>query len=151
MQAVRRRDTDDEMRLRRALHRRGLRYRVDWAIAGIPLMRPDVVFTNLRIAVFVDGCFWHGCPLHATESKTNTEWWRAKVAANIARDRRHDEVLTDAGWLVLRFWGHEDMEHAADVVAKAVEARRRSLGRPVRGRRPASQEAVDEDDVAEIG
>ena len=151
MQAVRRRDTDEEMRLRRVLHRRGLRYRVDAAIPGIPRMRPDVVFMGFQVAVFVDGCFWHGCPLHATESKRNSEWWRAKIAANVARDRRHDEALTDAGWLVLRFWGHEDMEHAADVVAKVVEARRRSLRKPVRGRWSPSQEPIDEDDVAEIG
>jgi DNA mismatch endonuclease, patch repair protein len=74
------------------------------------------VFTRRRVVVFVDGCFWHGCPLHATEPKNNAEWWREKLAANMARDRRHDEELTSAGWTVLRIWEHEN----ADVAIRRV-------------------------------
>jgi DNA mismatch endonuclease (patch repair protein) len=119
-----RRDTAPELALRRALHRRGLRYRVDRApLVGIR-RRADIVFTRVRTAVFVDGCFWHSCPLHATVPKANREWWVAKLAANVERDRATDRRLEEAGWSVRRVWEHEDMELTASSIADHVRARR---------------------------
>lgn len=118
-EAQRQRDTAPEMRLRRELHRRGLRYRVDHAIP-VPRRRADVVFTRQRVAVFVDGCYWHGCREHATEPKNNADWWRRKLDANIERDRDTDRRLEVAGWMAVRVWEHDDPEHAADRVEAAV-------------------------------
>lgn len=119
MSRQRRRDTAPELLLRRELHRRGLRFRVDHPIQGLPRRRADVVFTRARIAVFVDGCFWHGCPEHATRPVNNTEWWATKLARNVERDRDTDERLRTVGWTVLRFWEHADPVEAADVVEGA--------------------------------
>ncbi|MFS0703401.1 very short patch repair endonuclease [Cellulomonas sp. 179-A 9B4 NHS] len=119
-----RRDTDPELALRRALHRRGLRYLVDAPLPSIPRRRADVLLPRARVAVFVDGCFWHACPLHATQPASNSEWWRAKLERNVARDRDTDARLGAAGWLVLRFWEHDDMTAAADVVMEAWRTRR---------------------------
>lgn len=81
-------------------------------------MKADLAFTRVRLAVFVDGCFWHGCPVHHTEAKTNTDFWAAKLAGNRARDERVSMLLEEAGWTVLRFWEHEDAgEVAARIVA----------------------------------
>src|SRR4051794_37054043 len=108
MGATRRRDTPPELRLRSALHRAGLRFRVDVApIAGMR-SRADVVFARARVAIFVNGCFWHGCPLHATWPRNNAQWWRAKIEANQARDTRVDDALRASGWAVIRVWEHED-------------------------------------------
>src|SRR5438105_437916 len=93
MQANRRRDTGPELALRRELHRRGLRFRVDHPPVSGLQCRADMVFTRARVAVFVDGCFWHGCPEHGTLPRANGEWWRAKLEANAARDRRNDLAL----------------------------------------------------------
>src|SRR5262245_55511888 len=94
-------DTGPELALRRELHRRGLRYFVGRPPLGTARRRrADIVFPRLSVAVFVDGCFWHGCPEHMTWPKANAEWWRAKIEANIARDQRTDEQLRDAGWSV---------------------------------------------------
>lgn len=114
MRANRRRDTGPELALRRELHRRGMRYRVDLAPVTGLRCRPDVVFTRTRVAVFVDGCFWHSCPLHATSPKANGRWWQDKLEANVRRDRRNDDELRAAGWTVLRVWEHEDVGQAAD-------------------------------------
>ncbi|EGD53291.1 very short patch repair endonuclease [Gordonia neofelifaecis] len=120
MKSNRSRDTGPELRLRSELHRRGLRYFVDRApIKGVR-RRADVVFPRKKIAVFVDGCFWHGCPEHFTVAKTNAEYWAAKVEANRARDRDTDRLLIDAGWTVLRVWEHEDVEGAADRIVRAI-------------------------------
>ena len=110
-----RRDTKPEMALRRELWRRGLRYRVD--IAPLPGMRrrADVVFTRRKVAVYVDGCYWHSCPIHATMPKANREWWIAKLEANVARDRDTDARLRAADWTVVRVWEHED---PSDVAAR---------------------------------
>ncbi len=125
MRAVGRRDTPQEKAVRSALHRRGLRFRVDnRPVKGIR-RKADIVFGPARVAVFVDGCFWHGCPLHATWPKTNGEWWKNKLEANQRRDRDTDRRLEEAGWLVIRVWEHEDPEASAIVVANAVKARRR--------------------------
>ena len=85
--------------------------------------RADVVFTRARVAVYVDGCFWHKCPIHATAPKSNSEWWREKLEANVRRDRDIDRRLVEAGWSVVRIWEHEDPKAAADRVEATVRAR----------------------------
>ena len=115
MQANRSRDTKPELDVRRALHRLGLRYRV--AIAPEPGLRrrADIVFTRARVAVFIDGCFWHGCPEHGRSAfNHNAEYWSAKIAANVARDADTNARLEQVGWHVLRYWEHEDVK---DIVA----------------------------------
>jgi DNA mismatch endonuclease (patch repair protein) len=116
MQATGRRDTAPELALRRELHRRGRRYRVDLAILPGLRRRADVVFTHARLAIFVDGCFWHACPIHATSAKANAAFWEEKIRTNQARDRDTDRRLTEAGWTVLRVWEHEDSVGAADMI-----------------------------------
>jgi DNA mismatch endonuclease (patch repair protein) len=117
MSRQKRRDTGPELRLRQALHGLGLRYRVHMPLPGMPRRRADVTFTRAKIAVFVDGCFWHRCPLHATDPVVNKSWWAAKLAKNVVRDRDTDARLRELGWTVVRFWEHEDMEAAATLVA----------------------------------
>lgn len=123
MSRVRKRHTAPEMALRRELHRRGLRYRVDLRLPRVVRARPDIVFTRIRVAVFVEGCFWHSCPNHRSFPKTNAEWWREKLATNVRRDRSIDQALVDAGWEVIRIWEHEDATAAADLVEAVVRAR----------------------------
>ncbi|MEE8600788.1 very short patch repair endonuclease [Euzebya tangerina] len=118
--ANRRRDTTPELRLRSALFARGLRFRVDLPIRTQVLpraVRPDVVFTRSRLAIFVDGCFWHRCPEHFVMPKSNLSYWRPKLEANVRRDHRVTSALADAGWTPLRFWEHEDAEEIADLIA----------------------------------
>lgn len=107
MRANRRRDTTPELLVRKALHADGLRYRVDYAPMG-GRRRADIVFTRRRIAVFIDGCFWHSCPLHGTQPRRNANYWEPKLRGNVERDRDTDARLIAAGWRVLRFWEHED-------------------------------------------
>lgn len=117
-----RRDTAPELALRRELHRRGRRFFVDRPpLAGLR-RRADLVFPRRRVAVYVDGCFWHSCPQHATRPKSNADWWAQKLAANVARDRDTDDRLTAAGWAVVRVWEHEDPTSAADRVQAALDA-----------------------------
>ena len=112
-------DTAPEMALRRELHRRGLRYRVNMApLAG--RRRADVIFPRVKVAVFVDGCFWHRCPDHGLDPKHNSGWWRDKLDRNVARDREVDAQLRSAGWTVIRIWEHEDPERAADGIEALV-------------------------------
>ena len=120
MRAQKRRDTGAEIALRRELHRRGLPYRVD--VAPIPGLRrrADIVFTRSRTAVFIDGCYWHGCPDHATRPRANADWWAVKLDANVARDRDTDQRLAAAGWLVIRAWEHEEPWIVANRVERAV-------------------------------
>jgi DNA mismatch endonuclease (patch repair protein) len=125
MAAIRRRDTRPERLLRSLLHRRGLRFRIDFPIrvAGARPIRPDVVFPRARLAVFVDGCWWHGCPEHGhRRSLHNSHYWGPKIAGNAARDRQHTKVLESAGWRVLRFWEHETPEDVAQFVVAALRA-----------------------------
>ena len=112
--------TKPEMALRRELHRRGLRYRVQYRVPGIPRRRVDIAFTRARLAVFVDGCFWHACPEHCVVPKSNTQWWEWKFAVNRARDSDTDMKLGDLGWRVLRLWEHESPVDMADRVATLV-------------------------------
>ena len=121
-----RRDTKPELALRRELHRRGVRFWVDRTpIPGIR-SRADLVFPRSRLAVFVDGCFWHRCPVHGTAPKYNSEWWQAKLDANEERDRRINAQLADAGWLPVRIWEHENPTEAADSVQALVRKRQGS-------------------------
>ncbi|EWS82322.1 DNA mismatch repair protein [Brachybacterium phenoliresistens] len=119
MLANRRRDTSIELEVRRRLHAAGLRYRVDFpADASDRRRRADIVFTRARVAIFIDGCFWHGCPAHYVEPKSNTDYWRSKIARNMERDLESTARLERAGWRVLRFWEHEDpAEVAATILA----------------------------------
>lgn len=121
MRATAQRDTPGELALRAQLRRLGLRYRVNVILPGTR-RTADVAFIGLRIAVFVDGCFWHGCPQHATWPKANAGWWREKIEGNMARDTDTTAKLRNAGWQVLRFWTHESPELAAAEVAKAVRS-----------------------------
>lgn len=124
MKRQKRRDTKPEMEVRRALWRTGLRYRLDRPPLPGMRNRADIVFGPARVAVYVDGCFWHRCPEHATIPKNNREWWLRKLEANVRRDRDVDLKLARAGWLVVRIWEHEDPEEAAAKVICQVEARR---------------------------
>lgn len=117
-----RRDTLPELGLRRSLWHKGLRYRVDIAPLRGMRRRADVVFTKAKVAVYVDGCFWHRCPQHATAPKANAEWWAEKLDTNVRRDRDTDRLLQEAGWRVIRVWEHEDMADAANRVATAVRS-----------------------------
>ena len=113
-----RRDTAAEMKLRKVLFGRGLRYRVDFGVVG--RRRVDIAFTGRKIAVFVDGCFWHRCPQHGTVPKANRDWWLAKLEANERRDRASDLQLAALGWTVIRVWEHEDVGEAADRIEAVV-------------------------------
>jgi DNA mismatch endonuclease (patch repair protein) len=124
MLANRRRDSAQELALRSALHRRGLRFRVDLPIrAGGLTTRPDIVFTRARVAIYCDGCFWHRCPIHGSEPAANSEYWRPKLAANVERDRRANRALEQAGWRVLRIWEHVPSEDAVELVLEALGER----------------------------
>ena len=124
MKSVRQRNTTAESALRRALHALGLRYRIQVPVLTKPRRVADVTFIRLRVAVFVDGCFWHGCPEHATWPKQNGEFWRAKILANQERDRDTDARLRADGWAVVRVWAHESSDEAASRVARIVRARK---------------------------
>ncbi len=118
------RNTEVEMALRRALHAAGLRYRVHRKPLKGVRREADVIFGPAKVAVFVDGCFWHGCPQHATWPKTNADFWRTKIEGNRRRDMDTDERLASAGWLAVRVWEHEDPAEAAARVVAFVRARR---------------------------
>lgn len=124
MRANRSRDTRPELAVRRLVHRAGLRYRVDVRpLAGFN-RRADLVFTRAKVAVFVDGCFWHGCPEHHTVARTNADFWEAKVRRNRERDAETTTVLQKAGWQVLRVWEHEEPAAVAREVEQLVRARK---------------------------
>lgn len=118
------RDTPAELAIRRLLHSMGLRYRVDVRADPALRRRADVVFSRAKVAVFVDGCFWHACPDHGTSPKSNAAWWEEKLRTNVARDRDTDQRLRSAGWAVVRVWEHEDPASAAAAIAEVVAARK---------------------------
>ena len=115
MQRVRQKNTSAESALRSELHALGLRYRIHVPVLTKPRRVADVAFGGLRVAVFVDGCFWHGCAPHATWPKANAEFWRTKILGNQERDRDTNERLRSEGWMVVRVWEHESSEQAASV------------------------------------
>ena len=123
MSRTRGRDTQPERALRSAVHARGLRFRVDRRPTPEAKGRADLVFVGARVAVFVDGCFWHACPEHVNWPKNNAAWWREKLETNRRRDRQTDERLRAVGWEVVRIWEHEDAEAAADRVEAIVRSR----------------------------
>ncbi|MEV7528411.1 very short patch repair endonuclease [Agrococcus sediminis] len=127
MRANVRRDTQPEIRVRRLLHAAGFRYRVDVApLREDRRRRADIVFTRVKVAVFIDGCFWHGCPDHFVPPQANSDYWAVKIARNQERDLETGERLTAGGWLALRFWEHEDPAAVAVAISEAVTRRRRA-------------------------
>lgn len=120
MRRQRRRDTKPELAIRRAVHTKGMRYFVDRPPLPGMRRRADMVFPRARVAVFIDGCFWHRCPIHGTAPKRNTEWWTAKLDANVLRDRSTDAALEHAGWQVVRVWEHETPAAAATLIERVI-------------------------------
>jgi DNA mismatch endonuclease (patch repair protein) len=117
MRTLKRKDNDAELAVRRLLHAAGYRYRVHYPVPGRPRRTIDIAFTRPKVAVFIDGCFWHGCPEHGTQPTSNAQWWSAKLQANMNRDRDTDAHLRLVGWTVIRAWEHL---LAPDVVADLV-------------------------------
>jgi len=115
-----RRDTGPELAVRKELHHRGIRFRVDVKPEPDLRMRGDLVWRGRKVVVMIDGCYWHGCPTHGTSAKNNAQWWREKIGANVERDRRHDAALHERGWTVMRFWEHEDPIRVADAIEAVV-------------------------------
>lgn len=122
MKVTRQRDTPGEVALRSALHRLGYRFRVDISPLPGTRRRADIVFRRQHVAIYIDGCFWHGCPVHGTWPKTNAVWWRSKIEANQRRDRSTDEQLAALGWTVIRVWEHESTASSVGLVIGALRA-----------------------------
>lgn len=133
------RDTPPERRLRSALFALGLRYRVQTPPLSGVRRRADVVFPRERVAVFVDGCFWHSCPIHGTQPKANELWWAEKLAANRSRDADTDARLVAAGWISIRVWEHDDPAEAARAIGQRLGELRRD--RPSQSMRNARRKA----------
>ncbi len=124
MKAVKQKDTLAEMRVRRLLHAMGLRYRVDHVVSRKPRRKADIAFLGPKVAVFIDGCYWHGCPKHGTSSKANAAFWKDKIETNKRRDADTNELLKKAGWVIIRAWEHEEPEKVASKIAKKVISRK---------------------------
>lgn len=122
MSRIQGRNTGPELMLRRALWRRGWRYRVRTKLLG----RPDLVFRKRMTVIFIDGCFWHGCPRHGVSPKANSVFWERKLRANVMRDRRVTKSLRKEGWVVLRFWEH-DVENRLERILSATESQLREV------------------------
>ena len=129
MRSNRSRDTMPELILRSLLHRKGLRFKVARRPVRSLRRTADIVFPAPRIAVFFNGCFWHGCPKHSQMPNLNGNYWRPKIAANAARDASTDRALYQAGWMSIRVWEHEKVGTAVERIARAVR-RRQELARP---------------------
>lgn len=123
MSRIRSQKTKPELRLRKALWAAGHRFRVRSKLPG----KPDVIFTRAKLAVFVDGCFWHGCPIHGRRPKSNQGYWHPKIDSNVARDVRVNDRLTELGWKVLRVWEHEIKSDIDSVVQQIVRERQERL------------------------
>lgn len=121
MKTQRRSDTKPELALRRALYAEGLRYRVGYPVPGFPRRSIDIAFPGRRVAVFVDGCYWHRCPEHHIPAKNNGIWWRVKLQKNLDRDRETDRALESAGWTVIRVWEHERAQSAMQNISAVLE------------------------------
>ncbi|MCG7932709.1 MAG: very short patch repair endonuclease [Candidatus Thiodiazotropha lotti] len=117
------RDTSAEMRIRRLLHAAGLRYRVDYLVLNRPRRKADIAFTRIRVAVFIDGCYWHGCPEHGTWPKANARFWREKIETNRVRDLDTNTRLEAEGWRVIRVWEHEEPREVVKKIIDVVRAR----------------------------
>lgn len=141
MARIRARNTSPELRLRRALWRAGLRYRLHHPT---PHGRPDVVFPARKVAVFVDGCFWHGCPVHYVRPRSREQFWCKKLRDNVDRDRRQTIALEAAGWRVVRIWEHEVYEELEEVVRRVETALEREAWKPPSSFRVVRVEAIDE-------
>lgn len=127
MRANRRRDTRPEVAVRSRLHRAGLRFFVDRPVRlADRVVRPDITFPRVRVAVFVDGCFWHACPDHGTQPRRNGAYWSDKLRRNVERDRLVDAALARDGWTIVRRWEHEPADDIAEAVAVAVASRSRA-------------------------
>jgi DNA mismatch endonuclease, patch repair protein len=138
MQGNKSRDTKPEIAVRSAVHALGMRYRVSARPLRDLRRTADLVFRNARVAVFVDGCFWHGCPQHHAPPKTNATYWATKIQGNKMRDEDTTERLRKGGWTVLRFWSHEEPLSVAMQIARVVAANIRA-GKPVAGRKTQCQ------------
>jgi DNA mismatch endonuclease (patch repair protein) len=124
MQAAKPRDTAPEKALRSALHSRGLRFRIDQKLIKELNRKADIVFRSVKVAVFVDGCFWHGCPIHGTQAKANAEFWQNKIEQNQVRDLDTNNRLKKAGWRIVRVWEHEDPERVSKKIYSLIVKRR---------------------------
>ena len=125
MQRQARKDTSLEKALRSALHRRGLRYKLQ--VQVLPRRTSDIVFTRARVVVDVRSCFWHSCPSHYSAPHSNREWWIEKLAKTASRDADTVKRLQEAGWAVVVAWGHDDVDHVADIVLELIKARKGKL------------------------
>lgn len=156
MQRTVRKDNDFERSVRSLLHARGLRYRVHHPLPGLRRMTCDIAFPGLKIAVFLDGCFWHGCEIHPPSVKKNADFWLEKIERNRARDARAGAHLVEIGWTVLRFWEHEAADTIAEKItsaANAIRAKRSPHDRsgPLEDmQRPPRQFETVDSDVASI-
>jgi len=131
MAAIRGKNTSPEVKIRKMLYARGIRgYRIHYALPG----KPDIVFTKKKVAIFIDGCFWHKCPQCFREPQTNQDFWMEKINGNVERDLRVNTELSESGWAVLRFWGHEvkkDPESVVDRIAESVQKNPKSLNKMI--------------------
>ncbi|WP_442868300.1 very short patch repair endonuclease [Bradyrhizobium sp. CCBAU 53415] len=135
MTSTRGRDNAREIAIRSELHRRGLRFRLHQRLLKMTRRSVDIIFPAARVAVFIDGCFWHGCPIHRTWPKNNAKWWSEKIETNIARDRDTDRRLVELGWTIVRVWEHDKIDKAADQIERTVRTRAsRCNSRPSIGR-----------------
>jgi DNA mismatch endonuclease (patch repair protein) len=132
MVRVRQQGTGAELDLRRSLHRRGLRYRVHVQLLAKPRRIADIVFRGAHVAVFVDGCFWHGCPKHGSWPKSNADFWREKIETNRLRDADTDQRLSALGWKTVRIWEHEDPSDAANRIAELIDVHKKKRTDPWR-------------------
>lgn len=136
MVANRGKNTKPELLLRSALHRMGLRFYVDRPVIEGSRRRADIVFPRTKVAVFVDGCFWHGCPIHGTQSKSNSAFWTDKIRTNQIRDQDTNHTLESIGWLPIRIWEHELAEEAAQRILAIVRSRTTIA-------KPSSKESIE--------